>query len=50
MSDIMIVIATFLISAAIFFFVGYYIRRKVAESKIGSAEEEARRIRESVHS
>ena len=50
MSDIMIIIATFLISGAIFFFVGYYMRKKIAESKIGSAEEEAKRIRDNVHS
>ena len=50
MSNIMIVIAAFLISAVIFSIVGYYVRKKVAESKIGSAEEEAKRIRDNVHS
>ena len=40
MSNIMIAIAAFLISAVIFSIVGYYVRKKVAESKIGSAEEE----------
>jgi ribonuclease Y len=46
----MIAIAAFLISAVIFSIVGYYVRKKVAESKIGSAEEEAKRIRDNVHS
>ena len=50
MSNIMIAIAAFLISAVIFSIVGYYVRKKVAESKIGSAEEEAKRIRDNVHS
>ena len=45
MSNIMIAIAAFLISAVIFSIVGYYVRKKVAESKIGSAEEEAKRIK-----
>ncbi|MBO5883842.1 MAG: ribonuclease Y [Clostridia bacterium] len=33
-------------SALVFFFVGYVVRRKNAEAKIGSAEEEAKRIKE----
>ena len=33
-------------SALVFFFVGYVVRRKKAEAKIGSAEEEAKRIKE----
>ncbi len=40
----MIVIATFLISLAIGFFVGMITRKKVAESKIESAEKEAKRL------
>lgn len=39
-----IIIATFLISLAIGFIVGMIMRRKIAESKIGSAEQEARRL------
>ena len=39
-----IYIAIFLVSAIIFTFVGMAIRKKVAESKLGSAEEEARKI------
>jgi len=37
-------IVLFLITAAIFLFVGYYVRKKTAESKINGAEEEAKRI------
>ena len=44
MTDIIIYIAVFLISAVIFFFVGYTMRKKIAESKINAAEEEAKRI------
>ena len=40
----LIVIATFLISLAIGFFVGMITRKKVAESKIESAEKEAKRL------
>ena len=36
--DIVINIAIFLISAIVFTFVGIYIRKKIAESKIKSAE------------
>ena len=42
--DIIINIAVFLVSAVIFTFVGITIRKKVAESKIDSAENEAKRI------
>lgn len=42
--DIMINIAVFLISAVIFTFVGIYIRKKIAESKMKSAENEAKKI------
>ena len=42
--QIVIDIAIFLVSAIIFTFVGMAIRKKVAESKLGSAEEEARKI------
>ena len=39
-----IYITVFLVSAVVFFFVGYFIRKKTAESKIDSAEKEAQRI------
>ena len=42
--QIVIYIAIFLVSAIIFTFVGMAIRKKVAESKVGSAEEEAKKI------
>jgi len=42
--EIIIGIATFLISAVIFTFVGYFARKKVAESKIKGAENEAKKI------
>ena len=42
--EIVINIAIFLISAIIFTFVGVIIRKKIAESKMGSAENEAKRI------
>ena len=42
--NIIIDIAIFLISAVIFTFVGITIRKKIAESKINSAETEAKRI------
>ena len=44
MTDIIIYIAIFLVSAVIFFFVGYVARKKIAESKLMGAEEEAKRI------
>ena len=42
--NIIINIAIFLISAVIFSFVGYTMRKRIAESKIRAAEEEAKRI------
>ena len=44
--QILIYITIFLVSAIIFLFVGYIIRKKVSESKIGSAELEAKKILE----
>ena len=44
--DIVINIAIFLIAAAIFTFVGMYVRKKIAESKLESAENEAKKILE----
>ena len=46
--QILIIVATFLISAVIFIPVGVLIRKKIAESKIQSAENEAKRLIESV--
>ncbi len=48
MQTVLIVVATFLISAVIFIPVGVLIRKKIAESKIQSAENEAKRLIESV--
>ncbi len=45
---VLIIIATILISAAIFIPVGGLIRKRIAESKIQSAESEARRLIENV--
>ena len=42
--DIVIYIAIFLVSAVIFTFVGMFIRKKIAESKMKSAENESKRI------
>ena len=42
--EIVIYIAIFLVSAVIFTFVGFAIRKKIAESKMKSAENEAKRI------
>ena len=42
--DIIINIAVFLIAAVIFTFVGIFIRKKIAESKLKSAENEAKKI------
>ena len=42
--QIVIYIAIFLISALIFTFVGIQIRKRISESKLGSAENEAKRI------
>ena len=47
MTNIIIYIAIFLVSAVIFFFVGFVARKKIAESKLKGAEEEAKRIIES---
>jgi ribonuclease Y len=44
MQQIFIYIAIFLVSAVVFFFVGVATRKKIAESKIQSAEQEANRI------
>ncbi len=44
--NIIICIAVFLVSAVIFTFVGFFIRKKIAESKMKSAENEAKRILE----
>ena len=44
MQEILIYIAIFLVSAVIFTFVGFTIRKKIAESKIEGAEKEAKRI------
>ena len=44
----LIIVATVLISAAIFIPIGIVIRKKVAESKIQSAESEAKRLLENV--
>ena len=44
--EIVINIAVFLIAAVIFTFVGVYIRKRVAESKLNSAENEAKQILE----
>ena len=44
MESILIGIATFLVSAVIFTFIGMYIRKKIAESKMESAENEAKKI------
>ena len=41
-----IYIAIFLVSAIVFTFVGFFIRKKIAESKMRSAENEAKRINE----
>lgn len=48
MQIVLIIVATFLISAVIFIPIGVLFRKKVAESKIQSAENEAKRLIESV--
>ena len=48
MQNLVIIIVTLLISAAIFIPVGIFIRKKIAESKIQSAEAEAKRLLENV--
>ena len=44
MEGIIINIAIFLITAAVFTFIGVIIRKKIAESKLKSAENEAKQI------
>ena len=44
--QVLIIIATVLISAVIFIPIGVIIRKKIAESKIASAEMEAKRLME----
>ena len=46
MQTILIIVATVLISAAIFIPIGILLRRKIAESKISGAENEAQRLLE----
>ena len=48
MSNFLIVVATILISAVIFIPVGIIVRKRIAESKIQSAEREASRLIENV--
>lgn len=48
MQTFLIIVATVLISAVIFTFVGMKLRKKIAESKIQSAESEAKRLIENV--
>ena len=48
METILIIVATVLISAVIFIPVGVLIRKRIAESKIQSAESEAKRLIENV--
>ena len=47
-NSILIVVITLLISAAIFIPVGIYLRKRIAESKIQSAEKEAKRLLETM--
>ena len=47
--EILIVIATVLISGAVFIPTGMAIRKKTAESKIKSAESEAKRVLENAN-
>ena len=47
--QIIIYITIFLVSAIVFLFVGYTLRKKTAESRIESAEREARRILENAN-
>ena len=48
MQTILIIVATVLISAVVFIPIGVAIRKKIAESKIQSAESEAKRLIENV--
>ena len=45
-NNVIIYIAIFLISAVVFTFVGFFVRKKIAENKMKSAENEAKRILE----
>ena len=47
--NILIIIATVLISGAVFIPVGIVVRKKTAESKIKSAESEANRVLENAN-
>ena len=42
--NIVVIVATFLISIAIGIFLGMFLRKKIAESKIQGAEQEAKRL------
>ena len=46
MENILIIIATVLISGVVFIPIGIIIRKKIAESKISGAENEAKRLLE----
>ena len=48
-NEILIIIATFLFSSAIMIPVGFMLRKKIAESKIESAENEAKRVLENAN-
>ena len=48
-NEILIIIATFLISTAIMIPIGFILRKKIAESKIESAENEAKRLLENAN-
>ena len=48
MTTIIAIVVTLLISAAIFIPIGVYVRKKIAESTIQSAEKEAKRLLETV--
>ena len=48
-NEILMIIATFLISTAIMIPIGYILRKKIAESKIESAENEAKRLLENAN-
>ena len=48
-NEILMIIATFLISTAIMIPIGFILRKKIAESKIESAENEAKRLLENAN-
>ena len=48
MTYVLIIVASILISAVVFIPIGVLIRKKIAESKIQSAEKEAKRLIENV--